>query len=152
MTSNALCASATQATSNSLSIPVFPTVSILNFNPASGTVGSVVTINGTNFSGVTNVSFNGVNAFFIIGSNSQITATVPPGATTGVISVTNICGTVNSSSAYSVTPSAIVLNLKLFIEGYYTGGGEMKSVLSPGFCETVPGCLPGGSRPGGRRK
>ena len=59
-----------------------PTIS--SFAPASGPVGSSVTITGTNLTGATAVSFNGTSAAsFTVTSSTQITATVPTGATTG---------------------------------------------------------------------
>ncbi|HVS33890.1 MAG TPA: IPT/TIG domain-containing protein [Thermoanaerobaculia bacterium] len=64
--------------------------SIANVTPSSGPVGTVVTISGVNFSGgVTSVTFNGVAASFTVDSDSQITATVPAGATTGPLVVTS---------------------------------------------------------------
>ncbi|HEY0109696.1 MAG TPA: Ig-like domain-containing protein, partial [Fibrella sp.] len=81
---------------------------IISFTPASGRVGTLVTIKGTNFAGATATAFNGVDATFIIDSPAQITATVPPGATTGKISVGTIAGTTAgsaiSSSDFTVLP------------------------------------------------
>lgn len=76
--------------------------SITNFSPTSGSAGTDVTISGTNFSGTTQVQFNGTNANFRVDSSTQITATVPSGATTGPISVTTPAGTAASSSNFSV--------------------------------------------------
>ena len=64
-----------------------PTIS--SISPSSGVVGTAVTINGTNFSAATAVAFNLTPATFIINSAIKITATVPSGATTGKITVTN---------------------------------------------------------------
>jgi hypothetical protein len=76
---------------------------ITSFSPASGPVGTTVTINGTNFTGATSVTFNGVSAAFIINSNVKITATVPTGATTGKIAVTTPGGTATSATNFTVT-------------------------------------------------
>jgi hypothetical protein len=77
--------------------------SISSFNPTSGAIGSQVTISGSNFDGTTGVSFNATSApSFTIVSNSQIRATVPSGATTGPISVTNADGTAQSASNFTV--------------------------------------------------
>ncbi len=79
-----------------------PTVS--SFSPTSGTVGTTITINGTNFSDASGVQFNGVNATsFTVASSTQITATVPTGASTGKISVINPSGTGTSSTNFTVT-------------------------------------------------
>src|SRR5918994_293961 len=82
-----------------------PTIS--SFSPASGPVGSSVTIHGQNFSGndpnVTSVTFNGTSATFSIDNAQKITATVPSGATTGPIAVTSPDGTATSSTNFTVT-------------------------------------------------
>jgi hypothetical protein len=77
---------------------------ITSFTPTSGRVGTVVTITGSGFTATTAVTFNGTPANFAFKSNSKLTATVPPGATTGRISVTNPAGTAQSSTVFTVTP------------------------------------------------
>ena len=62
---------------------------VTGFSPASGTVGSTVVITGTGLSLASTVTFNGTSAAFTINSATQLTATVPPGATTGAITVSN---------------------------------------------------------------
>ncbi|MCG8607193.1 IPT/TIG domain-containing protein, partial [bacterium] len=72
--------------------------------PSSGPVGMEVTISGTSFTAATQVSFNGITAsVFTVDSDSLIRATVPQGATTGTVSVTNIAGTGLSAADFSVT-------------------------------------------------
>jgi hypothetical protein len=80
-----------------------PTIS--SFSPASGPVGTSVTIHGHNFSGpnVTSVTFNGTSATFTIDNAQKITATVPSGATTGPIAVTSPDGTATSATNFTVT-------------------------------------------------
>lgn len=75
---------------------------IVSFNPPTATRGATVTITGTNFTTATQVQFNAVNALFTINSATQITATVPAAATTGIITVTNPAGTAISASAFNV--------------------------------------------------
>ncbi len=66
--------------------PGCPTVS--NISTPGGAVGTQVTITGTNFTGVTSVRFtNNVAANFTVNGSTQITATVPPGAVTGPITI-----------------------------------------------------------------
>jgi uncharacterized protein (TIGR03437 family) len=62
-----------------------------------------VTIKGTAFSGATKVTFNGTSATFTVNSETQITATVPTGATTGKIKVTVDGVTVTSTQTFTVT-------------------------------------------------
>jgi len=84
---------------------------ITGFTPTNGSAGTEVTISGTNFIGTSAVAFNGVAAAFNFDSNSQIRASVPAGATTGVISVTNNNGTGSSASAFMITSSSTALTL-----------------------------------------
>ena len=76
---------------------------ITSFSPSSGPVGTSVTINGSNLAGATVVKFAGVKATFIVNSDTQITATVPAGAATGLISVITPTGTAKSPSKFKVT-------------------------------------------------
>ncbi len=75
---------------------------ILSFAPTAGPIGATVTITGANFEGATSVTFNGVNATFTINSSTQITATVPVGATTGLITVITPAGTATSQTPFVV--------------------------------------------------
>ena len=79
--------------------PVIDTVS-----PASGSIGTQVIINGANFVGATAVRFNGVDALFSVGfSGVSINATVPSGATSGLITVVTPAGTGTSFGLFEVT-------------------------------------------------
>ncbi|HVR38876.1 MAG TPA: hypothetical protein VMU84_07245, partial [Thermoanaerobaculia bacterium] len=78
---------------------------ITSFSPGSGPVGTLVTINGANFFSTNFVKFNGVASAFTVVTNGVITATVPAGATTGVIGINNAVGTTNSASNFTVTPA-----------------------------------------------
>lgn len=82
---------------------VTPTIS--SISPASGKVGSVVTITGTGLTQTTKVTFGGVQAVtFSIISDSTISATVPTGAKTGKIAVTTTGGSATSSATFTVLP------------------------------------------------
>ena len=72
--------------------------------PASGKVGAAVKILGTNLTGATSLTFNGTATAFIVISSSEITTTVPAGATTGAVEVTTSSGTLNSNTKFRVTP------------------------------------------------
>jgi hypothetical protein len=71
--------------------------------PAAGKVGQSVLILGNGLTGSTSVTFNGVEAAFTVESDTYIKATVPPGATTGTISVVTPSGTLNSNPQFRVT-------------------------------------------------
>jgi outer membrane protein assembly factor BamB len=86
-----------------------PVPTITGFSPTSGHVGDTVTITGTSFTGASQVSFNGVAATtFTVDSDTQISAVVPTGATTGPISVTAPGGTATSNSSFTVLEDPIV--------------------------------------------
>ena len=78
------------------------TPSITGFTPAGGSAGTIVTISGANFSGVTSVAFNGTGAAFTVNSTAQITATAPAGVTGGPITVTTSAGTAASAANFTV--------------------------------------------------
>src|SRR2546422_6627390 len=60
-----------------------PAPTLTGFTPTSGPVGSSATLNGTNFTGATAVTFNGVSASFTVSSDTAIQATVPAGGPPG---------------------------------------------------------------------
>ena len=87
-------------------VPVVPTIT--DFTPATGPVGTVVTITGTNLSGATAVRFNGTAAIVLkVVNDTQMTVTVPIDATTGNISITAPGGTAISSGSFTATTPAI---------------------------------------------
>jgi uncharacterized repeat protein (TIGR03803 family) len=71
--------------------------------PTSGNVGAPVVILGTGLTGATNVTFNGTAATFNVISPSEITTTVPAGATTGSVQVTAPGGPLTSNTVFQVT-------------------------------------------------
>ena len=74
------------------------------FFPAiAGKVGAAVKILGTNLTGATSVTFNGMTAVFKPGSKTFLTATVPAEASTGVVKVVTSGGTMNSNVNFRVT-------------------------------------------------
>jgi hypothetical protein len=85
--------------------------SISGFTPTSGPVGTSVTVSGSAFSGATAVKFNGTSAKYTVSSDTQISATVPAGATSGPIAVTGPAGTGQSSSSFTVTAGSSSLYL-----------------------------------------
>ena len=79
-----------------------PPPAIILLNSTSGSAGSTVLLNGHNFIGATAVSFNGVNASFQVLSSQFVSATVPAGATTGPVTVTNAGGKATSTQTFTV--------------------------------------------------
>jgi uncharacterized repeat protein (TIGR03803 family) len=85
----------------SLSVGLGPFV---ESEPTSGKVGKVVKILGTDLTGTTSVAFNGTAATFKVVSSTEITTTVPTGATTGTVEVTTPSGTLNTNVVFRVVP------------------------------------------------
>ena len=79
---------------------------VSGFTPTLAQVGKAVTITGSGFNGATSVKFDTteVGSFTVV-SDTQITTTVPFGATTGKISVTTPGGTGVSSTNFKVRPA-----------------------------------------------
>lgn len=75
---------------------------ITSFTPASGPVGTVVVVTGTNFTGATAVSINGTAAPFTVNSATDISATVAAGTTSGLVSVATPAGTAVSATPFVV--------------------------------------------------
>lgn len=73
-------------------------------HPASGVVGAPVEILGTNLTGVVSVTFHGTPAKFTVVSSSEISTTVPTGATTGTVKVTTLSTTLSSNKSFTVLP------------------------------------------------
>src|SRR5258705_7755838 len=77
----------------------------VTFVVPSGKVGSVIEILGTDLTGTTAVSFNGVPASsFKVVRATFIKATLPAGATTGPVTVTTPTGTLTSNVNFTVLP------------------------------------------------
>jgi hypothetical protein len=86
----------------SLSVGLGPFVETV---PVAGTVGTTVSILGTNLTGATSVSFNGTAATFTVNSTgSAVSTTVPAGATTGTIQVVTPGSTLSSNVPFRVLP------------------------------------------------
>jgi hypothetical protein len=93
--------------SNGVPFTVEPSTSITGISPASGPVGTTVTISGQNLLDAQNqgtVSFGGVSLSILNPSNTSLQVVVPTGAATGTFLVyTNGVG--NSTSTFTVTVS-----------------------------------------------
>lgn len=78
---------------------------ITSFSPASGGVGTVVTISGTNLGKASTVRFNGVAGTSVKTSAGGISAKVPAGASSGKITVVSSTGTFTSTGSFSFVPA-----------------------------------------------
>src|SRR5262249_9401479 len=85
---------------------------IADFNPKSGPIGTLVTITGTNLkAGAAHpvVTFAGsgtrLQALVAFSSPTEVRATVPNGAVTGVIDLTTSAGTAITSQPFTIQPT-----------------------------------------------
>lgn len=84
-------------------------VTVTEFSPASGPVGTPVTLVGSGFSTTATenqVAFNGVQATVTTATATQLSTSVPVGATTGFITVSSPSGSAVSDAAFVVTTGA----------------------------------------------
>jgi uncharacterized repeat protein (TIGR03803 family) len=72
--------------------------------PYFGAVGRTIGVLGQGFTGTMGVSFNGTSALFHVTSNNYLTATIPSGARTGVVTVTTPNGELKSNGVFYVIP------------------------------------------------
>jgi len=70
--------------------------------PHTGKTGAAVEILGTDLTGATGVTFNGISATFNVASSSEITTTVPSGAKSGPVEVVTPGGTLRSNVPFRV--------------------------------------------------
>ena len=106
----------TAASATVFTVAAAPVIS--SFSPTNGAAGTSVVITGQNLTNASSVAFNGVAASFTVNSATQITATVPAGATTGLISVTTPGGTAHSAAAFTVPAAPASLAI-------YTNSGSL---------------------------
>ena len=109
------------------------TPSVKSFTPKKGVAGSSVVITGINLGGATAVSFAGTPGAITADSPTSVTATVPPGAADGKLSVTGPGGTATSKvlfhlapSVSSFAPTSLSRGATLTIDG--SGFGTVKKV------------------------
>jgi outer membrane protein assembly factor BamB len=141
-----------------------PTISV--FAPASGVLYSTVTITGTNFVAPVTVSFNGVASTSVtLVSSTSLKATLPPTASTGVISVGAAGGSASSASAFTVLPGMLVSPAvgppttvtRIYYSGfsayepvdiYFDTGDIAIGSASSGGAGNLPVTIPAAGRPG----
>ena len=96
-------AGGTSATSSADQFTYVIASSITSFSPASGSVGTLVTITGTGLDSPTAFTIGGVAAIVISNTGTQLVGMVMPGAVTGAVSITTAGGTAAGTGSFMVT-------------------------------------------------
>ncbi|GAB2866396.1 T9SS type A sorting domain-containing protein [Hymenobacter ruber] len=106
-----------------------PTATITSLNPTSATPGTLVTVSGTNLSGLTGVTLNGapVTATNVSGTGFQFT--VPTNATSGNVVVTLPCSQTLTLPFTVVTPAPVVTA---------PANGSLLNTRTPAYTGTAP--------------
>ncbi len=105
-------------------------ITITSISPLSGPVGTVVTIAGSGFTGVTDVDFNGVSASsFNVVDDNTITAIVPSAANNGVVTVTSAACDESSGDLFTVIDAGSCGGADdLFFSEYIEGSSNNKAL------------------------
>ena len=83
---------------------------VTTFAPVAGSVGTKVKLTGTGYADPCEVNFGSVAAACKANSATKITTTVPPGATSGPLTLTTAGGSVTTSTSFTVTGPAASLS------------------------------------------
>jgi YD repeat-containing protein len=143
------------AVGNLLSIQRFtsaPTgVGIFLLAPGSSLMNQTVEIRGYGFTSPPSsnqVQFNGTTATVVSAMSTSIVATVPAGATSGSVTVTNANGTATSPQPFTVLVPPIITGIdppevpqgvttRLFIEGFNLKTASAVTFTQPGLTATI---------------
>ena len=107
-----------------------PQQGITNFTPSSGPAGTVVTVNGSGFTGSTlaSVGAGGKTALTVVG-DTQVRLTISGGATTGAIGIFNPSHAAFSATAFAVA-SAPATGVQPGIAGFSPTSGPVGTVVT----------------------
>lgn len=106
--------------------PATAPIVVVSFGPASGGTGTVVTVTGSGFTGVTNARVGGVATTFSVASDAQLQLTVPAGAQSGRIELAGDGRSVVSATDFtvvfipqvaSVTPTSVLTGARVTLAG-----------------------------------
>jgi hypothetical protein len=105
-----------------------PPPSVTSISPASGTIGTAVTLTGANFGatqGSSTVTFNGVAAPVTNWTASSIGVSVPAGTTTGNLTVNvTVSGVASNGRSFTLLPSLASMAVQPSIPGMLVGGTQ----------------------------
>jgi len=109
-------------------------ITIQNILPTSGEPGTAVTIRGNGFGstqGANVVTLNNLPLTVVNWSDSQISATIPPGAVTGAVYISTDSAESNATIVFTVVPPAISS-----ISPFYGSIGTLVTISGSGFGAT----------------
>ncbi len=108
---------------------IYPQQSISSFSPTSGPPGTVVTVNGSGFSG-SNAAWvgNAHDAALSIVSNTQVKVTIPADATTGAIGILNPKH--SAFTAQSFTVAKTTTYTQPYIQNFSPSSGPVGTVVT----------------------
>jgi len=126
-------------------------VGIFLVTPSSSLVSKAVEIRGFGFTtppSSNQVQFNGTSASVVSGGSGSLTVTVPVGATTGPVTVTNSNGTATSPQAFTVLVPPIITGVdplkapqstttRLFIKGFNLKAATSVQFTQAGLTATI---------------
>ena len=151
-------------------------IGIFLITPSSALVGTNVTIQGFGYTtppSSNQVAFNGTSATVVSATTTSLVVTVPTGATTGLVTVTNANGTATSPQAFTVLVPPVISGVdpvkvpqgattRVVIEGFnlssatavtFSQSGLSATILSGGTSQSLPinlavtATVPAGSYP-----
>jgi energy-converting hydrogenase Eha subunit A len=122
---------------------VSPPPTVVIVNPASGPVGTPVTVSGTNFTGVTAVDFGpGNKASFTVNNSTTLTATAPAGTGTVDVTVTTAAGTsatlTDDQFTYTAGPPPGTIPSPVLGGWQLNGNATLNSTASPPNLDLTP--------------
>ena len=127
------------AVTGSVTSPTTPVPTISSFSPTSGPVGTTVTVTGTDFTGATGATLNGLAVTnFMVMSATSVMFDVPTGATSGPIAVTTAGGTATSTGTFTVSAPVVIPTITSLTPNAQVAGGPavMLTLAGTGFTPT----------------
>jgi len=95
---------------------------ITSFTPASGPVGTIITLNGSNLDKIQSATVGGTGAVILSATSTTALISVMPGSATGTVSVVSVAGSGNSSGTFTVDNTPYPY--------YQTGGKKTNSIAA----------------------
>jgi hypothetical protein len=125
--------------------PAPPTITQLSSNGTDtitqGCTGSTLVILGTNFTGTTGVTVNGVALTGVtINSNTKITAVLPTEATSGQVVVTNAVSPSTSTAAFTVVANTTTITAINACDSYYWANTGTTYTVGGVYTGTTTNC------------